>query len=276
MSPASAIGKRQPQADAGSLDGQGNSQPATLLHLHAGVATITLNRPTQKNSLSAELINSLGETLKACMADEQVRTIVLTNAGNTFCAGANLKGIGQPKYSLVDLFNIMHEGPKVVIGKINGHCTGGGVGLAAACDISVIANSAQVGFTEVRIGVSPAIISVVCLPKLRRGDAAELMLAGEKISGDKAAEVGLVNYSVPPGELDAKVAEIVGKIVRGGPGALAATKSLIYRVPSMPVAEAYRWTSEVSARCFQSPEAMQGITAFNKRTDAPWIPMAKL
>lgn len=253
------------------------SDPATKLEVSQGVATITLNRPKQKNSLSAELINSLGDNLKACMDDPDVRVVVLTNEGNTFCAGANLKGGTEPpRFSLVDIFQIMREGRKVVVGKINGHCTGGGVGLAAACDISVINSSSQVGFTEVRIGVSPAVISVVCLPKMRRGDALELMLSGEKISADRAAQVCLLNYSVPPEKLDAAVSEIVGKLVLGGPNAMAVTKQLVYSVPGMPLDEAFRWTAEVSAKCFQSDEARAGITAFSKRQPAPWVPASKL
>jgi len=241
------------------------------------VATIVLNRPEEKNALGGALMNSLGDNLKAAMNDAAARVIVLTNAGNTFCAGANLKGAGEaPRYNLVDLFGMMHEGPKVVVGKINGHCTGGGVGLAAACDISVINSACDMGFTEVRIGVAPAVISVVCLPKMRRADAAELMLSGEKIPASKAAQVGLVNYAVPPEELDAKVEAIVAKVVRGGPNALAATKSLVYRVPGMPVDEAFRWTADLSLRCFASQEAKDGIRAFSKREDAPWVPNAKL
>lgn len=250
---------------------------ATLVSIQNGLATITLNRPQEKNSLGGPLINSLVDNLDACMANEDVRAIVLTNNGNTFCAGANLKGKGEaPRYSLVDVFERMHGGPKVILGKINGHCTGGGVGLAAACDISVISSAADVGFTEVRIGVSPAIISVVCLPKMRRADAAELMLSGEKISGDRAAKVGLITYSVPPAELDAKVAEIAAKLVRGGPNAMAVTKGLVYKVPSMPVKEAFEWTAQESAKCFMSQEARDGIAAFNKRVDAPWVPKSKL
>jgi methylglutaconyl-CoA hydratase len=255
------------------------AEEACTLSVVSGVGTIVLNRPKQKNSLGPELINSLCDHMKACMTNDEVRTIVLTNAGNTFCAGANLKGGAgseEPRYTIVDLFKIMQEGPKVVVGKINGHCTGGGCGVAAACDVSVMANTAQLGFTEVRIGVAPAIISVVCLPKMRRADAAELMLSGEKISADRAAQVGLLNYSVAPEHLDAKVEEITAKLVRGGPGALADTKSLVYRVPSMPVPEAYDWTAKMSGRRFQSDEAREGIMAFNKREDAPWVPKAKL
>jgi len=153
---------------------------------------------------------------------------------------------------------------------------GGGVGLAAACDISVISSTAKVGFTEVRIGVSPAIISVICLPKMRRADALELMLSGEKITAERAASVGLLNYSVDPDKMDAKVSQIVAKLIRGGPNAMNVTKSLVYRVPSMGVDEAFEWTATKSMECFLSDEARNGIRAFRKREDAPWIPKSKL
>eukprot|EP00927_Polykrikos_kofoidii_P068774 TRINITY_DN64102_c0_g1_i1.p1 TRINITY_DN64102_c0_g1~~TRINITY_DN64102_c0_g1_i1.p1 ORF type:complete len:258 (-),score=39.35 TRINITY_DN64102_c0_g1_i1:99-872(-) len=249
------------------------SDPAVLLAVQNCIATITLNSPKTRNSLSAPLINALGDHLKECMANDAVRVVVLTNVGDTFCAGANLKNAGgeAPRYTLVDIFKIMHEGSKVILGKIAGHCTGGGVGLAAACDISVIRADVEMGFTEVRIGVSPAIISVVCLPKLRRGDAAELMLSGEKISASRAAEVGLVNYAVPPDQIDSKVGEIASKLIKGGPQAMAATKSLIYRVPGMALDDAFNWTAEVSAKCFMSQEAREGIRAFTKREAAPWV-----
>jgi len=253
------------------------ADPATLLSVEAGVATITLNRPKEKNSLGGPMLNSLCDNLKACMADDAVRVIVLTSVGSTFCAGANLKGVGEaPLYSLVDLFKIMHEGPKPIVGRLNGHCFGGGVGIAAACDVSVINETCELGFTEVRIGVSPAIISVVCLPKMSRADAAELMLSGEKVPAAHAVKVGLLNYAVAPGELDAKVNEIISKLVRGGPSAMAATKSLVYRVPSMPLEKAFKWTAGVSMKCFGSQEAQQGIMAFSQKKDAPWVPKSKL
>lgn len=253
-------------------------EPATLLVIENGVATISLNMPKQKNSLGGELINSLVDNLKACIEKPEVQVVVFTNVGNTFCAGANLKGGGgeKAKYTLVDLFKIMQECPKVIVGKINGHCTGGGVGLAAACDISVMGSTFDMGFTEVRIGVAPAIISVVCLPKMRRADAAELMLSGEKIKGGRAAQVGLVTHAVPVDQIEAKVNEIVNKLVRGGPKALAATKSLVYRVPGMQLDEAFKWTGELSMNLFKSDEAMQGIMAFNQKKDAPWVPKSKL
>merc|ERR1711862_723854 len=107
---------------------------------------------------------------------------------------------------------------------------------------------------------------------MRRCDAAELMLSGEKISAQRAAQAGLYNYCVDHEQIDTKVAEIVNKMVRGGPNAMAVTKSLVYKVPSMPLDEAFKWTAEVSMKCFQSEEAQQGIAAFAMKKDAPWVP----
>lgn len=257
------------------------SSDPVLCAVAGGVATITLNLPERKNSLSPELVGALADQLEAMIADPVVRVIVLTNNGNTFCAGADLKssapgvqhrddaGGGR---DFVDLFRIMVSSPTPIIGRIDGHATGGGVGLAAACDISVMRNDAKIGFTEVRLGVAPAVISVVCLPKMRRADANELFLTGERFTPDRAAEVGLINRSVDPDAIDATIDEFVDKVVRGGPIALGAAKDLIHRVPDMAFDEALSWTSIRSQELFRSDEATAGIAAFRDRTPAPWIP----
>jgi methylglutaconyl-CoA hydratase len=251
---------------------------ATRYELADGVATITLNRPDQKNSLSDELVNSLADDLDRAMADDDARVVVLTNTGNTFCAGADLKastpGVADSaaRRTFVDVFQLMLDAPKPVIGRIDGHATGGGVGLVAACDISVMRDDSILGFTEVRIGVAPAVISVVCLPKPRRADASELFLTGERISAARAAEVGLINRSVAPDELDAAVERYVDAVVRGGPLALAAAKELIVQVPQLDRAAAFDWTAERSRALFRSEEAQAGIAAFRERTPAPWVP----
>lgn len=256
------------------------------------MATITLNRPERKNSLSDELVGSLGRMLDRAIDDDQVRVIVITNTGNTFCAGADLKSAtpglrdadeanqagsepGQesgPRRTFVDVFAQMLDSPKPVIGRIDGHATGGGVGLVAACDISVMRDDAKIGFTEVRIGVAPAVISVVCLPKMSRADANELFLTGDRITPARAAEVGLINRAVDPDDLDGAVADLVGMCLRGGPQALAAAKELIRRVPSMDRRTAFDWTSTRSRELFESDEAEVGIAAFRERRDAPWVP----
>lgn len=240
----------------------------------AGVATITLDRPENRNALSAEVVNGLGDGLRRATDDEAVRVIVLTNEGPAFCAGADLKGTSreEPRYTLPELFDLMQLGPKPVVGRIAGHCTGGGVGLAAACDISIAADDVQLGFTEVRIGVAPAMIAVVCLPKLRRGDALELFLSGEKIPAAHAAEVGLVNRAVGREALDTEVAAVVGRLVRGGPAALAAAKSLVFAVPGLERSEAFAWTQELSMSLFQGGEAAEGMAAFREKRAASWVP----
>ncbi len=244
--------------------------------VQAGVATITLDRQANRNALAAELVNGLGDSLRAATDDDNVRVIVLTNAGSAFCAGADLKGTSkeEPRYDLTELFTLMQQGPKPVVGRIAGHCTGGGVGLAAACDISIAADDVFLGFTEVRIGVSPAMISVVCLPKMRRGDAMELYLSGEKIPSTRAAEVGLLNHAVSREGLDAAVATLVGKLVRGGPNALAVTKQLVSKVPGMDRTDAFAWTKHLSAEVFSSPEAAEGMASFREKRDAAWVPGA--
>ncbi len=258
-----------------------NQNDPILYQVSGGVATITLNMAERKNSLSDELVGSLSAMLDRAQADDDARVIVLTNTGNTFCAGADLKsarpGVADTDKSthrrtFVDVFQQILGSPKPVVGRIDGHATGGGVGLVAACDISVMRNDAKIGFTEVRIGVAPAVISVVCLPKMTRADASELFLTGERITPDRAVEAGLINRAVDPDDVDDVVSGLVAMLVRGGPMALAGAKELINRVPQMDRQTAFEWTTVKSRELFLSEEAQVGIAAFNKREPAPWVP----
>lgn len=244
---------------------------ATRLEVDAGIATVTMTDTGRRNALSAELVGSLAAQLDDAVRDDAVRVIVLTNEGTTFCAGADLQAKpGSQTGGVVELFGAILDSPKPVVGRIAGHCMGGGVGLAAACDISVVADDARVGFTEVRIGVAPAMISVICLPKMGRADALELFLSGERIAAARAVEVGLFNRAVPRAELDAAVALVVATLVRGGPNALAASKRLVREVPGMDRDEAFAMTEELSAALFASDEAREGITAFREKRAPRW------
>lgn len=271
-----------PPGDSTPDEGDGpepREDAPTLYDLDAGVATITLNRPKRKNSLSVELVDSLADNLDQAVADADARLILLTNTGNTFCAGADLKAANPgpnttARRSFVEILNQILGSPKPVIGRIDGHATGGGVGLVAACDISVMRDDAKIGFTEVRLGVAPAIISVVCLPKMRRSDALELFLTGERISPARAVEVGLITATAEPSRLDEVIQRYASMLIRGGPEALAACKDFVFRVPGMDRDEAFAWTSARSAELFRTDEAAAGIAAFRDRGDAPWIPEA--
>ncbi len=239
-----------------------------------GVATLTMDQPHNRNAMTPALLDGLADGLDAAIADRDVRLIVLTNTGPAFCAGADLSGAPAraPRVGLPGLLAAIQDAPKPVLARIAGHCMGGGVGLAAACDVSIAADGARFGFTEVRAGVAPAIISVVCLPKLRRADALDLFLTGERISAARAAEAGLITRVVPAGELDAAVDGITAKLLAGGPGALAAAKRLVYTVPGMERAAAFEWATELSASLFASAEAAEGIAAFRERRPPSWAP----
>jgi len=147
---------------------------------------------------------------------------------------------------------------------------GGGNGLAAALDISIAAEDVKFGFTEVRLGVAPAIISVVCLPKMRHGEAMEAFLRGNRFPASRAAELGLINRAVPAAELDAAVDEVLADLRKGGPNALGFAKRLVYEVPGMGQKEAFQWATRLSGELFAGDEAAEGMAAFLGKRKAAW------
>ena len=247
-----------------------------------GVMTITLADEPRRNSLSVQLMTELAAACEAAEADPAVRVVVLTNAGNTFCAGANLSerssGDAAPgptpakAPSLPDLFGRFRASPKPYVGRIDGHVVAGGMGLVAALDISIARDDAKFGFSEVRIGVAPAVISVVCLPKMNRADATSAFLRGNRFPATEAARMGLINAAVPADQLDAEVDAVVADLLAGSPQGIAASKQLLARVPGMPAEEAFAWTSELSAQLFNSDEAQEGMRAFLEKRTAAWVP----
>ncbi len=257
-----------------------------LVHLDfdGGVATITLDSPTNRNALSSRLTAELEAHLATGLADERARVIVLTGAGTVFCSGADLKeqrfrnesgtaasGVtGTGGGGLPGIMTTMRESPKPVIGRINGAARAGGLGLVAACDIVVAVDTATFGFSEVRLGVIPAVISVVCIPKLGEARSMELFLTGEPFSATQAEAWGLVNRAVPATELDGAVAGYVTSLLKGAPGALGGAKDLIRRVPTMSLAEGFAWASAESGRYFGSEEALEGMTAFAEKRPPRW------
>ncbi|WP_426571127.1 enoyl-CoA hydratase/isomerase family protein [Aquihabitans sp. McL0605] len=244
--------------------------------LDAGVLTVTLDDEPRRNALSTDLLIELVDILDAADADPAVRVVVLTNTGSVFCAGANLSeqssAAGGRTVDMAAVFARFRRSPKPYIGRIAGHCVAGGMGLAAAMDISVAVDSAKFGFTEVRVGVAPAMISVLCLPKLREADARAAFLRGNRFPAAEAARIGLINAAVPAAELDAAVAEIVADLLAGGPEAIAASKRLLAEVPGMPVDDAFAWTQRFSAELFTSDEAKEGMGAFLAKRPAAWVP----
>ena len=201
-----------------------------------GIATITLDSPENRNALSRALVEGLEESLGAAIANDRARLIVLTGTGSVFCSGADLKdrGGGGPVAGpggLVAILKKIWNSDKPVIGRINGSTRAGGIGLVAACDIAVSVDSATFAFSEVRLGLIPAIISVVILPKLGLTKAMELFLTGDTFDSAEAVRLGLLNAAVPADTLDEGVGRYVGSILKGAPGALGGCKRLVREVP---------------------------------------------
>lgn len=241
-----------------------------------GILTVTLADVENRNTLGAPVVNGLHDAITQANDDPSIRAVVVTNEGTTFCAGANLKQQSgaekgeAPKVGFEQLLGMIQSSPTPIIGKIKGHVVGGGNGLAAALDIAIASTDVKFGFTEVRLGVAPAIISVVCLPKMRRGDALEAFLRGNRFPASRAAEYGLISRAVPADELDAAVDEVLADLKLGGPNALGFAKRLVYEVPAMEQKEAFAWTADLSARLFKGDEAAAGMKAFLKREKPPW------
>ncbi|MGH3732506.1 MAG: enoyl-CoA hydratase-related protein [Acidimicrobiales bacterium] len=238
------------------------------------VMTITLDDEARRNALSEELLGELTEAIGAADDDPSVRIVIVTNHGSVFCAGANLRERSSPRASsdaLSALFLRIRNSPKIFVGRVAGHCVAGGVGLAAVLDISVAIDTATFGFSEVRVGVAPAVISVVCLPKMRFAAAQNAFLRGHRFGAEEAASVGLITMSVPVDALDQFVRDIVNDLLAGEPHALAATKQLLAAVPSLPLDDAFAWTSNLSNSLFATDEAREGMAAFLEKRQASWV-----
>lgn len=250
---------------------------ATRVERRGAAAWIVFDSPENRNALTAALVAELLGHLRALSEDETVRAIVLTGRGPAFCAGADLKnrgrmggeGGGNP---FVEVLRRIWHGPKPVIAAVNGHAFGGGLGLVAAADIAIVSKRARMSFSEVRIGVIPAMISVVVVPKIGPGTAMRLFLTGERFGAEEAVAYGLAHLAVEPEELEAAVEREVEAIARGGPRAVAEAKQLVRRVSELPMDEAFAFAERRIAELFASEEAAEGMRAFAEKRDPAWVP----
>ena len=248
------------------------------------VATITFNRPDKRNRLTPEAMALARVFIDQAVADPEVRAVVMTGSGNTFCSGADLTAAVQSvgdnftnsgPAELVLLLTAILDCPKPTIARVQGHVAAGGTGVVAACDIAVAVDDARFAFSEVRLGLAPAVISVVCLSVMNRRDAQELLLTGERVDADRVLRAGLLTGVVPAeaeisGALDAEVARYAGMLAKAGPLALAHTKELLRRVPTLDRAAGFTWTSELSAGIFASAEGFEGMSAFLGKRLPEW------
>jgi len=240
-----------------------------------GVATLTLDSPANRNALSLAMRARLRAALDEALADDAVRVIVLDHTGRVFCSGMDLSeaaGGGAEQQGVrefPEILSALWSSPKPVLAAVRGPARAGGVGLLAACDVVVAGTSATFAFSEVRIGVVPAVISAVVLPRMLTHAAHRLMLTGEVFDAATAAAGGLVDLVAADDEVSEVVAGQVRALAAGAPTALAETKRLL-RDGAPPLR--FDELLELSARFFASEEGQEGIAAFREKRAARWVP----
>ncbi len=250
---------------------------ATLYEVSNGAAWITMNRPAARNALSPALVAELDAHLSAANADPSIRCIVITGADPAFCAGADLKAprgqnpLATREVTFPEVLQHILDSDKPVIAAVNGAAYAGGLGIVGAADIVIAAEDAPFSFSEVRIGVIPAIIAVTCVPKLGPHHAMRLFLTGERFTGTRAVELGLAHRAVPKAELRAAVEAEVATIALGGPLAVVAAKKLVRQVQTLAADEAFAAMAKLSAAMFTSPEGQEGMAAFREKRPPAWV-----
>jgi methylglutaconyl-CoA hydratase len=254
----------------------------SLLEIVPGAVTrVTLNRPDVRNALNEELIQALTAWAKSVPADGSVRVVVLQGAGSVFCAGADLQWMSKlvdytQEENLADaseaarMFLAIDTLPVPVIARIHGAALGGGIGLAAVCDVVVAAEDAIFGLTEVTLGILPAMISPYVVRKIGLSAARELCLSGARFSAARAREIGLVHEVVAADRLDLTVDRHVQLFMKAAPTAVAATKRLLAHVSGLHPADALPMTVEAIAAQRVSREGQEGMRAFLEKRAPGW------
>ena len=245
------------------------------------IERLTLNRPEVRNAFNEDMIAELIDWAEAVAGDSSVRVVLLDGAGKTFSAGADVQWMAKTAayteaQNIADaeqashMFAAINRLPVPVVGRIHGGAFGGGTGLAACCDIVVAADTALFGFTEVRLGIVPAVISPFVLEKIGRSAARELFLTGAAFTAARACEIGLVHAVVPETALDATVAGYVDHFLAGGREAIAAAKQLIAAVSSAPRDQHTALTARAIATRRVSAEGQEGLKAFLEKRKPRW------
>lgn len=257
----------------------GMSDKALVRHqVSDGVATLTLDSQPNRNALSTTLVAQLRASLERAVADGTVRAIVLTHTGPVFSSGADLAETAAarergevPAVALPELLTALWEAPKPVVARVAGPARAGGLGLIAACDIAVCTTECTFAFSEVRLGVIPAVISATVLRRMPARAAAELYLTGATFDGQRAAEIGLVTRAVPAAELDETVAGYLAALKLAAPGALASAKTLLRTAATRPMRAEWDELTALSARHFLSDEGREGVAAFREKRPPAWV-----
>lgn len=246
-------------------------------------AYVTLNRPDVRNAFNAQLIEEVKDVFHRIAQGNagDVRAVVLAGAGQSFCAGADVNWMRASlafsheenvadALHMANMFDHINRCPVPVIGRIHGAALGGGVGLAAVCDIVVAADNAVWGFSEAKLGIAPAVISPYVLAKIGRSHARALFFTAERFNSQRALQIGLAHVVVNEGSLDAEVARLTSEILSSAPRAITRAKELIALVPEMEPTSATELTAQAIAALRVSAEGQEGLLAFLDKRKAEW------
>jgi len=242
--------------------------------LDRAIATITLDSTENRNALSSQLVGELSTHLQTAAAAAEVRAVVLTHTGRTFCAGADLReqasegGPAEGTKRMLTLLRTIVELPKPVLARVDGHVRAGGLGLVGACDLAIASSNASFAFTEVRLGLAPAIISLTTLGRMSERAAARYYLTGETFDALAAERAGLITSAA--NDLDAEVAALCDALRACSPQGLAETKPLTTRAALAAFEQRATPMQALSQRLFESDEAREGIMAFLQKRPPAW------
>lgn len=255
----------------------------TVVYAKAGyIARISFNRPDVHNAFNAVVIREMDDAFGRAAAEPDVRVVVLTGEGKSFCAGADLNWMREvigfsyeqnlkESFELAELMEKIYLLPKPTIARVNGATIGGGTGFLSACDIAVASEDAKFGLSEVKIGLVPAAISPYVIRRIGESRAREYFLTGDRFDARKALDLGLVNRVVPHKDLDSAVDGLARFLFTSGPQALANCKELIQKVPGMTLEEAKAYTARMIANLRISEEGQEGMAAFLEKRKPRWV-----
>jgi len=248
-----------------------------------GLLRVTLNRPEARNALSGEMLDALRRAFTEAAQDSGVRVAMLAGEGKDFCAGADLGdmkrlGAASPEENREDArrlgaaFEAIRSFPRPVVARVQGNVFGGGNGLVAAADISLCAEDARFAFSEVRLGILPAVIAPYVTRRIGDTWARRLFLTGERFGAERAVAVGLCSEAVPAGALDGAVGAVVNDLLRGSPDAQRRIKTLLEAVTARRHTEAIGLTPDFIAEARASDEGQEGLRSFFEKRPPEWIP----
>lgn len=256
-------------------------QTLTLEKDDRGVARLTLNRPEAHNALSAAMLEELPEAARALGEDESVRAVVLTGAGESFCAGGDLRWMQEVRRldrdgrivesgKIARVLAALDRLSKPLVGRINGQTYGGGVGLISVCDVSIAVRGARFGLTEVRLGLIPGNVGPYVVERLGEARAREIFFNAKLFDADEALRLGLVSQVVEPAALDAAIEREVALFLKCGPRAVAAAKALVRHIARHGPDDSIDYAIERFAEIWEDEESQEGIAAFFEKRKPNW------